>query len=154
MLTSIFITYKVKRSKLGLYLAAIRENEDAARSLGVSVVRCSIIALFISAALTAIAGTFYVQYMHYINPDNMALAPAEEVMVLALIGGAGSILGPILASFIFTPISEFARAMLGGTYLGAHLVAYGAAIITVIILIPDGIVGLISKYIREEAGVE
>jgi branched-chain amino acid transport system permease protein len=136
----LYITYKVSVSRLGYYLMAGGEDKEAAEALGVNVFRCKIIAMMVSTFLTALGGTFYAQLVRYIYPKGiMNLEFAFEIAFIAIVGGRGTIAGPILGSFLLVPVAELTRLYLGGSYLGIHLVMYGIVLMLVMIFQPRGI---------------
>ncbi len=140
MLTLVYVTYKIRNSKIGLYFIAIREDEDATQSLGINIIRYKLIALAISVFFTAIAGTFYAQYILFLHPDSaMSLNFSVEMALPAIIGGMGTISGPVIGSFILTPVSEFVRAILGGGYAGVYLIIHGSILIVTVMLVPSGV---------------
>jgi len=146
MLTLVYVTYKIRNSQMGLHFIAIREDEDAAQSLGINIVRHKLIALAISVFFTAIAGTFYAQYILFLHPDSaMSLNFSVEIALPAIIGGMGTICGPVIGSFILTPISEFIRAILGGGYAGVYLIIHGSILILTVMLVPSGVTETIMK---------
>lgn len=133
--------YKMSRSRLGYNLVAIRENENAAQSLGVNTFRNKMIAIALSAGLTAIGGTFYAQYILFIDPTTaFGNNTSVNILLPAIIGGAGTVLGPIVGAFLTTPVSELTSAYLA-QFPGLHLVIYGIILILVILFLPEGIVG-------------
>ncbi len=140
-----FGMYKIRRTKVGLYFVAIRENEDAAKALGINTFKYKMIALIASAMLSAIAGTFYAQYYLYIDPS---IAFGNTVSVSAItpciIGGTGTVFGPIIGAAIIEPISELTNSRLSG-YVGMNMVVYGLILVFVIMLMPSGVVGLFNK---------
>jgi branched-chain amino acid transport system permease protein len=143
---AVVITYVLQRSRIGYYLIAIRENEDAAQALGVNVMAYKILATVISAFLSAIGGTFYAQYILFIEPHSMfGLGLSIEIMVYAIVGGVGTIIGPALGAFLLIPISEATRTILGGKIGGVDLMVYGGVLVISIIFMPRGIVGALSK---------
>ena len=136
----VYLTYRIDRSKMGYYLTAIREDEDAARALGINVRKYKLLALVISAFFTALAGTYYAQLFLYIEPLGVGGLPISiEMLLLGVIGGRGTILGPILGASFLVPVRELARTYVGTTYLGAHLVIYGLIMAAVILFLPHGI---------------
>jgi branched-chain amino acid transport system permease protein len=146
MLLILYVTFRIDRSKIGYYLTAIREDEDAAQALGINVRRYKLTAFMISAFFTAIGGTFYAQLILYIEPNGVGgLSLSIEMLLLGVIGGRGTILGPILGAFLLVPIREMARTYIGSTYLGAHLVIYGLIMVVVILFLPHGIEGPIKN---------
>ncbi len=146
MLTLVFVTYKIRNSQIGLYFIAIREDEDAAQSLGIATTRHKLLALAISVFFTALAGTFYAQYILFLHPDSaMSLNFSVEIALPAIIGGMGTISGPIIGSFILTPISEITRAILGGGYAGVYLIIHGSILILTVLLVPGGVTETITR---------
>ncbi len=141
MLLAILFVYRwMERSRWGLYLAAIRDNEDAARSIGISATRYKMIALAVSAFFGATAGTFYAQLLLYIEPALFSSAFSIEILLIAVVGGAGTLLGPFLGALILTPISELTRTYLGGGYAGVQLIIYGAVLVAVMMFAPQGLI--------------
>ena len=146
LLATVYVTYRLRNSKLGLRFIAIREDEDAAESSGINVFRNKLVALAISAFLTALAGTFYAQYIFFIHPDStMSVDFSVEIALPAIIGGMGTIVGPLIGAFMLTPISEFTRALLGGGYSGVYLIIYGSLLILTLLLVPGGVAERIVK---------
>lgn len=143
----VFVTHLIERSKLGDYLEAIKEDEDAAEALGVDTLKYKVIAISISSFLTALGGTFYAQYLFYIDPDIcFGVHNSIEIFIRPILGGLGTIYGPILGSFILGPLSEVTRGLLGG-YSGMHLMLFGAILVAVVIFLPNGVVGFLEKKI-------
>ena len=146
--------YLIENSKIGYYLKAIKDNEDAARSLGVSAIRYQILAMAISSFFIALGGTFYAQYRLYIRPDLvMGVHFSVDIVMGPIIGGWGTLLGPILGSLVMTPLGEFTRwltevvketfHMKGLT--GLHMITYGLVLVLVVRFMPNGMVGFYRK---------
>ena len=145
----IAVNYLVKRSKLGYYLQAIREDQDAAHSLGIPVTLAKNIALGISAACTALVGSFAAFYVGFIEPNQVfGLDVSIQMVLTAIIGGIGTVAGPVLGAFVLVLISEALRASIAQ----AHLLVYGILVILVILVMPDGFVGFIGQRLRRKAG--
>jgi branched-chain amino acid transport system permease protein len=135
------LTYVIERKKIGSYFKAIRENEEAAESLGINLFNYKLLAMAISSFLTAVGGTFYAQYYLIIDEEAaFGVMVSIEILLGPIIGGAGTVFGPILGAGVLEFLSEFARNILGG-YSGIHLMVYGAILIVVIIFLPSGILG-------------
>jgi len=147
MLIALLISYMISKSKLGYCLSAIRNDVDAAQSLGVNVSWCRSQAAILSAFLTAIGGTFYAQLILFIDPASIISGYLSlEIVLIAIVGGRGTLMGPILGSFFLIPISELTRIYLGGSYMGVHLIVFGGILMLVILFLPQGINGLVSEY--------
>ncbi len=145
MFLAILLCYKIKNSKFGYYLAAIGDNQDAAASLGVDSSRMKVYAAAISSFVMGIAGTFYAQFLLYIGPQSLLVDTfSTEIALVGIIGGA-EVMGPIIGAFLLTPISEATRILLGGRFIGVHLVVYGAILMAVITYAPSGILPYLKK---------
>jgi branched-chain amino acid transport system permease protein len=159
----LLICFLLERSKMGYYLKAVRGDEDAARCLGVSAFRCKCIAMCISSFLIAFGGTFYAQYRMYIKPDLlMGIHFSVELVIPTVIGGWGTVLGPVLGALLLIPLAEFSRMLtdiIRNTFhttglKGFQLIIYGLILIVVIRFMPLGIVGLWSGLRRKKASVK
>jgi branched-chain amino acid transport system permease protein len=138
MLGALLITYKIERSKLGDYFSMIREDEETAESIGIDTFKYKLIAMGFSSFLIAIGGTFYAQYFLYIHPDiNFGMDIGIEVLLRPIIGGMGTVFGPVFGAFVLGPLSELVRTTLG-KYSGVYLMIYGLILMVVIIFIPGG----------------
>jgi branched-chain amino acid transport system permease protein len=141
----VLVTHLIENRKLGDYLEAIKEDEDAAEALGIDTLRYKIIAISISSFLTALGGTFYAQYLFYIDPDIcFGVHNSIEIFMRPILGGLGTVYGAFLGSLILGPLSELTRGLLGG-YSGMHLMLFGVVLVVVIIFLPRGVVGLLKK---------
>jgi branched-chain amino acid transport system permease protein len=139
----IIITRWLCHRRPGFQWMAVRENEDAAEALGVDTLRTKIQATALSAAMTAIGGTFYAQYFTYINPRSVfGEGPSVQILLFAIIGGLGTVWGPAVGALVLVPIAEIARAKLGGSFGGAHLLLYGGVMVLVMLFMPKGIIGV------------
>jgi len=131
----------MERSRTGFYLKAIRADQDAAEALGVNSTRYLLSAMAISSFLTALGGSFYAQYFRYINPErNMGLDFSIELALMGIVGGQGTVLGPVLGAFLLTPAGEITRATLGGKFPGLHIVIYGLVLILGMLFLPKGLI--------------
>ena len=150
---AILVTILIRRSRLGFHLSAIRENERAAAALGINVDGAKIIAAAISGGLAAPIGTFYAQYVLFIDPESLfGVGFSIEPLTHAFVGGLQSTLGPLFGAVVLIPLSEGLRILLGGRFSGAHLIIYGVVLIGVIRLAPEGLSGalhqLLARYKR------
>lgn len=141
----LLVSYKIKNSRTGYYLAAINTNQEAADSLGVNVTYYKLRAQFLSAFFTAIGGTFYAQLISYIDPNRVfSHELSVEIAVMAIIGGKGTILGPCIGAILLVPISEVTRSYLGTNYAGLSVVIYGLCLMLTVFYLPAGL----EKYVR------
>ena len=140
MLAATATAWAIARRRFGIYLAAIREDEAAAESLGVNALKYKMLAMVVSSFLTGLGGTFYAFYLFSLQPNTLFGIPLSvEIIIRPIVGGAGTLLGPILGSFILTPLAELSRLYLGqGGLHGAHLIAYGVLLIGVVLFLPEG----------------
>jgi len=147
MLITILVSYLIKNSRFGFYLISLREDQDAAETLGVNTTRCKLIALIISVLFTSIAGTFYAQYLLFIDPDTVFSLPfSVELPLLAIIGGLGTVIGPIIGAFILTPLDVLLRGWLGHISAGLNFIVYGIILIVAVIYFPKGIAGWLNTW--------
>ncbi|MGZ3493750.1 MAG: branched-chain amino acid ABC transporter permease [Thermodesulfobacteriota bacterium] len=143
LLISLLVCYLISTSKMGYYFRAIKESHDVAKVLGINVVWYRLVAIMISAFLTAMAGTFYAQYVLYIDPESvMLLATSVQVVLISMLGGAGSVMGPVIGAVILIPISEFTRVWLGHKGTGVDMLIYGFLITLISVYQPKGVWGL------------
>ena len=146
LIMSLIICYFVATSKMGYYFRAIKESHDVAKVLGINVVRYRLMAIMISAFLTAMAGTFYAQYVLYLDPESVLILPISvQIVLISMLGGAGSIMGPVIGAAILMPVSEVTRVMLGHKGTGMDMMIYGAIITLISVYQPKGVWGLFSN---------
>ena len=140
MLVATLTAWAIERRRFGVYLAAIREDEVAAEALGVNAFKYKMLAMIVSSFLTGLGGTFYAFYLFSLQPNTLFGIPLSvEIIIRPIVGGAGTLLGPIVGSFILTPLAEISRRYLGqGGLHGAHLIAYGVLLIAVVLFLPEG----------------
>ncbi len=143
------VTARVERSRAGYYFRAIREDPDAAASLGVPLTRYKLGAMALSAALTALGGSFYAQYVLFIDPESVfPLSLSILVCLVAVLGGVGTLWGPLLGAVVLIPLSEVTRVYLGGSGKAVDLMIYGGLIVLVAVFQPAGLVGLLRRLGR------
>lgn len=132
----------IERSFLGYYFRAIKDEPDAARSIGIDLKRYKLIAIAASSFLTALGGTFYAQKELFIDPGStMATSLSIKIALVAILGGVGTLGGPVVGALILTAIEELTRALFGGTGRGTDLIIYALLIIGVAVFYPSGITG-------------
>jgi branched-chain amino acid transport system permease protein len=148
----IAIAWWIENSRFGSRLIALRENEDAARALGVDVLRTKLIAITLSAALMGLAGAFYVQYFLYIDPS-IAFGPGASIsaLLVPIIGGLGTALGPLVGAVLLQFVSQLAQATMGDSP-GLNLVAYGVILVAMVLFLPNGVIGQATVSARRIVG--
>ncbi len=139
---TLLVSWKIKHSRLGYYLIAVREREDAAQAVGVNAVKVKLIAVALSAALTSLIGSFHAMYLTFIEPGAMfSLELSIQIAMFALIGGLGTLSGPLIGTVIVLPLAELARGWLGDAGSGVHGLVYGLVLVAFVLTIPQGLVG-------------
>ena len=145
MAVCLAIAVWIRRSRLGYYLLAVREDEDAARAAGIDVAAVKLHATAISAALSAIGGSLFAMYVRTIDPPSLfSLTDVGfKFALLALIGGIGTLSGPVLGAFLIIPAESWLRAELGGGLPGMHLVMLGVLMLLGALFMRRGLTGLL-----------
>jgi branched-chain amino acid transport system permease protein len=142
-LFTLWATYTLVHSKTGYYWRAINGDEDAARSLGVPVERYKMLAFVLSAAITGMWGGFYAVYIGFIDPDSaFSLTLSIQIVLVAILGGVGTIAGPWLGAALLIPFAEGMRVAMGSSGNGIDLLLYGLAIVLVSLFLPRGLISL------------
>lgn len=149
MVVSVVVARLIQVSRMGRFMIAIREDEEAAEALGVSPFRYSMLAMAISAFMSALAGTFYANYVYYLHPDQiMGMGLSLELILRPIIGGLGTVAGPVVGSFVLTPLAEYARAYFAkGGLEGLHLILYGVLAILVVLFMRRGITAYLKRWL-------
>jgi branched-chain amino acid transport system permease protein len=143
------ITYLIERSYLGYYLVAIGEDEDAAEAIGVNASRVKRDIYLVSAFLTALAGTFYVQYIYFIDPATaFSFNVSVEAALVSIVGGIGTLWGPVLGTVLLESTSALLQSWLGSVRGGVQLTIYSLILIAVILWRPTGLLGLLTDAYR------
>jgi branched-chain amino acid transport system permease protein len=142
----LLLLHLLLRTRTGYYFVAVRENEELAQASGIHVMKTKLIAMSLSAVLTSIAGTFYAQYICFIDPPSVfGLGVSVDLLIPAIVGGLGTVLGPVIGAFIVIPLGEAVRSHLGGGTGGVHLIIYGSFLVFVILFMRKGLLGLFSR---------
>jgi len=141
------LVYYISTHKFGYYLVAIRSDPDAATSLGIDITKYKLFAMAVSAFVIAFAGTFYAQYFRYIGPTRLfGHQFSVEIALIGLVGGRGTVMGPLFGAVLLVPVSEWLSEQFGGSLPGLHLFIYGVVMVIVIFKSPQGINGYIFKF--------
>jgi branched-chain amino acid transport system permease protein len=149
LLVVVATSYAISRSWIGAYLRALRDNEEAAAASGVDVRRYKLLTLLVSVFFTSIGGSILAQYVLYIEPATVfSTSISVNIALMAILGGLGTLLGPLIGAALALPLEEFLRDALGSAAAGAHLAAYGIALVLIVMLMPDGLHGAIRAVAR------
>ncbi len=129
--------------KFGYYMRAVREGQETAESLGVNSSAVKLTAMAISAALAALCGAFFVQYNLRVDPPMvMSLDASMKFVLITIMGGAGSLAGPLAGAAVLVPLQEYTRAFWGGLGGGVDLIIFGLLIIVMVVKQPAGMIGI------------
>jgi branched-chain amino acid transport system permease protein len=140
------VTYRIERSFLGYYLVAVGEDEDAAEAIGVDALRIKRLIYAVSAFLTALAGTFYVQYIYFIDPNTaFSFNVSVEAALVSIVGGIGTLWGPVVGTVLLESTSALLQSWLGGGHGGVQLTVYSLILIAVILWRPSGLLGVAAE---------
>jgi branched-chain amino acid transport system permease protein len=143
------VTFWIETSRWGYWWRAVKDNADAAQSLGVEIFQSKMAAAAISAFFTAVGGSFYAAFVAYIDPESVMAFQFSLLMALpAVLGGIGTLWGPALGAAILIPLTEVTRSYLGGTGRGIDLIVYGSLVMVVALARPEG---LLSLFVRRRA---
>ncbi len=142
VVAALLVTWWLRNGRFGAYLQAVRDNEDAARAVGVNPFRVKLGAIGLSAAFMGAAGAFYVQVFQYIDAG-IAYGPAVsiEALVAAIVGGMGTMWGPVLGAVVLHLLSDLTRNLFG-ELPGINMVIYGTVLVLIVIFVPRGIAGI------------
>ncbi|MBI4772738.1 MAG: branched-chain amino acid ABC transporter permease [Deltaproteobacteria bacterium] len=147
MIASVAAVRWIETSKLGKCMIAIREDEQAAQAVGVNSFKYGMYAIAVSAFMTSLAGTFYANYIFYLHPDALlGMSLSIELILRPIVGGLGTLFGPIVGSFLLTPLSEITRVYFSkGGLEGLHLILYGILSILVVLFMPKGVMSYVRR---------
>jgi branched-chain amino acid transport system permease protein len=139
---ALLVSAWLRHSRFGAYLQAVRDNEDAARAVGVDPFRVKLAAIGLSGALMGAGGAFYIQVFQYIDPG-IAYGPGTsvEALVAAIVGGMGTLWGPVLGAVALHLLADLTRNLFG-QLPGINMVIYGAVLVLIVMFLPRGIAGI------------
>jgi branched-chain amino acid transport system permease protein len=146
---SLAIVRVIEDNRFGAYLVAVRENEDAAKALGVDTFTVKLVAMIVSAGITAAAGCFYAQYFLFLDAP-IAYGPwiSIDALLAPIVGGVGTLFGPLVGALVIKSLGE-ATKLVAGDAPGLDLVIYGLVLVAVVGLAPRGISGLVWRFTKE-----
>ena len=146
------ITWWMANSRMGFYLRAIRDSERAARSLGAPAARTKLYAFMLSAGLTAVAGALYAMMFGFVDPDSgLGILISVKILIMAALGGAGLLFGPLVGAAILVPLEELSNSWLGAKGAGLTFVVYGAIILLIARFQPGGLLTLANRMWEQRA---
>ncbi|PKU23588.1 branched-chain amino acid ABC transporter permease [Telmatospirillum siberiense] len=149
LLLSLLVSRILQKSYIGYYFRAIKEDPDAARSLGINLARYKLVAIAASAFLTAMGGTLYAQKELFIDPGSvLAGSLSIKIALIAILGGVGTLFGPVVGALVLIAIEEFTRQIFGSTGMGTDMIIYGGIIVIIAMFSPGGIAGLLGEWER------
>ncbi|MDO9358170.1 MAG: branched-chain amino acid ABC transporter permease [Polaromonas sp.] len=142
VVAALLVTWWLRNGRFGAYLQAVRDNEDAARAVGVNPFRIKLAAIGLSAAFMGAAGAFYVQVFQYIDPSiAYGSVTSVEALVAAIVGGMGTLWGPVLGAVVLHVLADLTRNLFG-ELPGINMVIYGVVLVLIVIFLPRGIAGI------------
>lgn len=146
---TIAAVYLFMRSRLGLYLLAIRDSHEAAESLGVNTTTVKMAALMVSASACALAGALYVGYTYFIDPTSaFGVGVSLQIALLGIAGGLNTIWGPAFGSAVLIPVGEYLNSTIGANHAGVQLIIYSCVLILIILLLPQGMAEGVTRLYR------
>jgi branched-chain amino acid transport system permease protein len=146
LVITLFVTWWMTNSRMGFYLRAIKDSERAARSLGAPAARTKLYAYMLSAALTSVSGALYAMMFGFVDPESgLGILISVKILIMAALGGAGLLFGPLVGAAILVPLEEISNSWLGGKGAGLTFVLYGAIIVLIARFQPGG---LLSMFMR------
>ncbi len=152
LVITLLVSLAVERSRFGMSLRAIKQNEPAAEAAGIDTLKWKMRAIVVSAAVAAAAGGLYAVVLLVVTPDSVfGMLTSAQALIVALFGGSGTLWGPVIGAAILIPLSETLQAQLGNVLPGIQGVVYGVAIIVVVLVAPEGIYWRIHDRLRRRA---
>lgn len=142
----VFVTWRIMNSKIGLYFRAVRDNDVVARAAGVNVLGVRLLAMGMSGFFTALGGSFWAQYYRFLGPEMVGPHLIFTVILLTVLGGMGTLWGPVVGPFLLIPLAEYLRQTITAAP-GIHLMIYGGAVAVILLTLRMGVVQWVAiKY--------
>lgn len=152
LVLAVFVDLLIGRSRFGLSLLAVKQNELAAQAAGINPFRCKLLALMVSGALAAMAGALYAVVLVIVTPHSaFGMLVSAQALIFTMFGGVGRVAGPIIGAAILIPLSEALTSFVGVHVPGINGVIYGVAIIAVVMLAPEGVLPWLTRRFRKDA---
>jgi branched-chain amino acid transport system permease protein len=145
---TLFVSWRIRQSKFGMGLIAIREDEGKAEAVGIDTMTYKVLAFGISAYFIGVAGGIYSYFLTYIDPGFVFdLLTSVTMVLMAILGGRGTLWGPVLGAFIMQPLADWVVGQFGGTQI--HLSVFGGILLLVMLFMPQGILPALSGYLKK-----
>ena len=152
MLATILLTRAIERSRFGMALLAIKQNEAAAEAAGINTLAWKLRAVTLSGAIAGAVGGFYAVVLLVVTPQSVfGMLVSAQALTVAMFGGVGTVWGPVIGSVILIPLAETLNAEAGSRFPGIQGVIYGLAIICVILLAPEGLFWKVRDFLRKRS---
>jgi branched-chain amino acid transport system permease protein len=142
LLLSIYVAWRVKHSRIGRAFEAVRENEIAAQAMGINVTHYKVLAFVLASGFGGLAGGVIAHMTRFISPDSYSFDQSVIFLVMLVIGGSATITGAVTGAILLTFLPEFLRPL-----KDSYIMVYGAAVVVMVIFMPEGIVGLVRRLI-------
>jgi branched-chain amino acid transport system permease protein len=140
--SALVLTRVLLTRRLGYYMRAVRDNEEAAESLGVPAFRSKMITIVLSACMTAVGGGFYALFISFVDPRSvLSVELSIQILVFCIVGGIGTLWGPVLGAALLVPVGEFIRLAAGTNLPGASAIVYALVLIVIALMLPQGLAG-------------
>ena len=155
LIIALLVSNYVKKNKLGFQLAAVKDDEDAARALGINVRSVKLKAAALSAVFTGLGGVFYALLIRFLEPAAVAsgASMSNQIVFGAIVGGSGTVMGPAIGGLILNLVSSIIQFFLGGAISGLHLFIYGIIIVVMILFKPTGLITIFTKLYNKYMGI-
>jgi len=141
LLLTLYAVRRVENSRLGNYLLAIGQDQDAAEAVGIDSAKAKRQALYLSSFITGLAGTFYAQYVYFIAPESVfGLDLSIQIALVAILGGVGTVWGPVVGAAIIESLTQFTQYAFAGTIYGLEQIVYATFLVVMIMVRPNGVI--------------
>jgi branched-chain amino acid transport system permease protein len=154
MLLTIWAVRRTENSRLGNYLLAIGQDQDAAEAIGIDSAKAKRLAFYLSSFITGVGGTFYAQYVYFIEPDSVfGLGLSIQVALVAILGGVGTVWGPVVGAVIIESLIQFTQYAFAGTIYGLEQIVYGTFLVFIILIRPTGVIQWVQNLYARSLGL-
>lgn len=149
LILTLLVIRRVESSRLGNYLLAIGQDQDAAEAIGIDSAKAKRMAYYLSAFITALVGTFYAQYVYFIEPESVfGLGLSIQIALVAILGGVGTVWGPVVGAVLIESLTQFTQYAFAGTIYGLEQIVYGSLLVIIILVRPLGLIQWVQTLYR------